>query len=66
MKTHKRREKCSPWSGDEMALCEELDDMTEALERSEEVHMSWELVAAKKINQVRACMCMCVCERECV
>jgi len=47
-------------SDDEMALYEELDAMTEALERTEEVRMSWELVAAKKFNQVRACMCVCV------
>ena len=53
-------------SDDEMALYEELDAMTEAIERSEEAHMSWELVAAKKFNQVPACMCMCACERECV
>jgi len=51
-------------SDDEMALYKELDAMTEALERTEEAHKSWELVAAKNFNQVRACMCVRVCERQ--
>jgi len=51
-------------SDDEMALYEELDAMTEALERTEQAHKSWELVAAKHFNQVRACMCVRVCERQ--
>ena len=38
-------------SDDEMALYEELDAMTEAVERAEEANQSWELVAAKNFNQ---------------
>jgi len=38
-------------SDDEMALYEELDAMTEALERTEDENKSWELVAAKSFNQ---------------
>jgi len=52
-------------SDDEMALYEELDAMTEALDRAEEANKSWELVAAKNFNQVRACVRVCVTEREC-
>ena len=51
-------------SDDEMALYEELDAMTEALDRAEEADKSWELVAAKNFNQVRACVRACV--RVCV
>ena len=65
---HEDREVFTMDSDDEMALYAELDAMTEALERTEEAHMSWELAAAKTFNQVRACvgLCMCVCEIECV
>jgi len=53
-------------SDDEMALYDELDAMTEASVRNEEANTSWELVAAKKFNQARACVCVCGGERECV
>jgi len=53
-------------SDDEMALYDELDAMTEASVRNEEANTSWELVAAKKFNQARACVSVCGGERECV
>jgi len=60
------REVCAMDSDDELALYEEIDAMTEALERTEAARKTWELVAAKHFNQVHACMCVCVRERVCV
>jgi len=53
-------------SDDEMLLYEELDAMTEALDRAAEANTSWELIAAKKFNQVRVCVCMRLRARVCV
>jgi len=38
-------------SDDEMALYDEIDAITEAVEHAEVANMSWELVAAKRFNQ---------------
>jgi len=38
-------------SDDEMALYDEIDAITEAVEHAEGANMSWELVAAKRFNQ---------------